>query len=49
MTIETIGMCALAVCIVIVGIAATIAVRLYREAGKGAGNGRRDTHDRRSR
>ena len=49
MTIETIGMCALAaivgavvlaVCIVIVGIAATIAVRLYREAGKGAGNGR---------
>ena len=58
MTIETIGMCALAaivgavvlaVCIVIVGIAATIAARLYREAGKGAGNGRRDTHDRRSR
>lgn len=58
MTIETIGMCALAaivgavvlaVCIVIVGIAATIAVRLYREAGKGAGNGRRDIHDLRSR
>lgn len=58
MTLEGIGLAALAalagavvlaIGTVLVGIAATVAVRLYREAGKGEGRGRSDVPDKRGR
>ena len=58
MTLETIGLFALAVILggaaiaiatVFIGIAATIAARLYREAGKGEGRGRSNVFGKRGR